>query len=733
MNVSDLKSRLSGVRRSGENWIARCPAHDDQKPSLSFGERGDGSAWLKCFAGCSLAQIKAALGQNGNGHKQKAGRIVKVYEYMDELGTVRHQTVRYEPKRFSQRRPDGKGDYIWNLDGIHPVLYRLPELLEADPSINVFIVEGEKDVDRLSELGLVATTNPMGAGKWSDEYGEYLRGRNVIIIPDHDRPGINHAHAVARSLFNIAASVRIVDLFADELLPEKHGHDVSDWLDAGGSVEGLLELVDATLPFTPTKEDIAEEQPQCEGLIAIARGADLFHTPFGDAYATFKTPQGHTQTCAVDSQEFRQWLTYVCWQREKRTPRKEDINATVNAAQGMARYEGEERHVYTRLASHGGKFYLDLCDKARRVIEMSSDGWQNISADAAPVAFRRSKGMLALPEPLPGGDVKLLRRFVNLANDDDFILLLGWLVAALRGDAMKFPVLSLTGEQGSAKSTVSLMLRMLIDPNVAPLRNSVRNQWDATLAANNAWCVILNNLSDLPQWLSDTLCCIADGIGFAARTHHTMTEETLFQAARPIILNGITDIATRADLLDRAVCLHLPAIPKERRVDDAELFGEFEKARPMILGGLLTGVCSAIRNLPHVELKKLPRMADFAKWATAAESGLGLDAGAFMAAYDRNRNAASESALEASPVATGLLAYVREQGEVTLSYKTLLSTLAAQFGEGKAPPDFPKSTHMLAAELRRCMPHLRAAGLVVSDAGREGGRGPVMKTYSILD
>lgn len=227
---------------------------------------------------------------------------------------------------------------------------------------------------------------------------------------------------------------------------------------------------------------------------------------------------------------------------------------------------------------------------------------------------------------------------------------------------------------------------------------------------------------------------MADGIGFAARTHHSMTEETIFQAARPIIINGITDPATRADLLDRAVCLHLPAIPREKRVEDAALFAEFERARPMILGGLLNGVCAAIRNLPSVNLPKLPRMADFAKWATATEGGLGLDAGAFMAAYRRNRSAASDAALEASPVATALLAYVREHGEVKASLKTLLKTLTDQFGEGKVPADFPKAGQKFAAELRRCAPHLREAGLTIAETGeREGGKGSKMVSFSFSD
>ncbi len=727
MSLDDILAKLRNVKRSGGGWTASCPVHEDQHNSLSVNEGDGGRVLFKCHAGCTYGGILYALGlmpAHTNGHS----RIVATYPYQDEHGESLYRVCRTEPKSFFPQRPDGRGGYINGLNGTRRVLYRLPELLEADPARTVFIVEGEKDADTLSALGLLATTNAGGALKWRDEYTETLRGRPVAILPDNDGPGRQHAAKVAAALRGVAASVKIIELPG---LAEKG--DVSDWHNNGGTAAELYKLVADAPETSDEAEQQPAEQPASVDLFTIAQQADLFRTPFGDAYATFKNPQGHSQTCAIDSQEFRHWLTYSYWRQKKSAPRKEDLSAAVNAAQGLARYEGAERNAHTRLAAHAGRSYLDLCDEGRHVVEITGEGWRVVSAEAVPVCFRRPKGMLALPLPIAGGDVTLLRRFVNVATDEDFILLVAWLVAALRGDATRFPVLSLTGEQGSAKSTVSAMLRSLIDPNVAPLRNSVRNQWDATIAASNSWIVALNNLSELPQWLSDTLCCIADGIGFAARTHHTMTEETLFQATRPIILNGITDIATRADLLDRAVCLHLPAIPKEKRVDDTDLWAEFEQARPALLGALLNGVCAALRNLPHVTIKKLPRMADFAKWATAAESGLGWDAGTFMTAYSRNRNAASEAALEASPVAAVLLDYVRASGTVTLSTKGLLNTLAAELGEGKVPSDFPKSTQKLTAELRRCMPHLRAAGLVMTDLGREGGRGSKMLTFSFTE
>jgi hypothetical protein len=170
-------------------------------------------------------------------------KIVKTYDYLDESGTLLFQAVRYEPKDFRQRRPDGKNGWLWNLDGARRVLYRLPELLRADKHKWVFIVEGEKDVDRLYDEGLVATTCAMGAVKWDDNYSEFLNDRKVVVIPDNDEAGKRHAKAVAKSLTRAGVKARILELPG---LPEKG--DVSDWLDNGGDKGKLLQLIETTRP-----------------------------------------------------------------------------------------------------------------------------------------------------------------------------------------------------------------------------------------------------------------------------------------------------------------------------------------------------------------------------------------------------------------------------------------------------------------------------------------------------
>lgn len=232
-----------------------CPAHDDHKHSLSVSAGNDGKILLHCHAGCSLESILAAIGVNpqdlfpdsGNSNKHE---IEAIYDYKTAEGKLHHQTIRYINKDFNQRRPDGFGGWIYKqvFKDITPVLYRLPQVLEAvKTGQTVYIVEGEKDADSLAKLGLTATTNPMGAGKWRDHYAGTLEGANVVILPDNDESGQKHAQAIVRSLQGKAKSIKVLELPG---LPLKG--DVSDWLAAGGTKEEFLSLAESTPEFSKT-------------------------------------------------------------------------------------------------------------------------------------------------------------------------------------------------------------------------------------------------------------------------------------------------------------------------------------------------------------------------------------------------------------------------------------------------------------------------------------------------
>jgi hypothetical protein len=267
-----------------------------------------------------------------------------------------------------------------------------------------------------------------------------------------------------------------------------------------------------------------------------------------------------------------------------------------------------------------------------------------------PVRFRRPAGLLPLPVPERGGSIEALNSFLNLTSPNDFVLIVAWLLAALRSCG-PYPLLAICGEQGSAKTVLSKLLKALIDPNAAPVRALSREQRELMIAANNSYLLAFDNLSGLPDWLSDALCRLATGGSFAVRQLYTDDEEVLFEASRPILLNGIEDVISRPDLGDRAIFLTLAPIPERNRRPEAELWREFETARPLILGALLDAVVHGLRRIDHVQLGPLPRMADFALWAAACETAL-WPARTFARAYAVNRRAAIESIIEADPLAT---------------------------------------------------------------------------------
>lgn len=260
--IDDVLSRFPGAKQTPNGWQAKCPAHEDKVASLSISVQDGGKILLHCHAGCELKDIlhavdlkMQALFPRGDQHRASAGSgraIVATYDYTDERGKLAYQVVRFQPKGFSQRRRETMAQgskWVWNLKGVTRYLFRLPQLKAAiAQGQTIYIVEGEKDALTLETLGLVATCNAGGAGKWLKSYSQQLAGADVVILPDNDLPGKGHAELVAISLDGIAGRVRIVEL---PDLPPKG--DVTDWVRAGGMADDLRELVSAAPDWKPKR------------------------------------------------------------------------------------------------------------------------------------------------------------------------------------------------------------------------------------------------------------------------------------------------------------------------------------------------------------------------------------------------------------------------------------------------------------------------------------------------
>ena len=256
MTAAEFAQRLNAKPIGPGKWMAQCLAHEDRNPSLSISEGRDGRVLLHCHAGCTAEAILSSVGLKMADLmppvQDKPGRIVKSYDYTDDTGKLLFQVVRLDPKDFRQRRPDGNGEWIWNMHGIDRVLYRLPQVIEAVKAGQViYTPEGEKDCDALVAIGLCATTNPGGAGKWQSSYTSTLIGAQVIIIADKDGPGRKHAAFLQNAIKSKAASVNVIEL------PDRNGchvKDATDWIQAGGTAEELHEIVMNTQAWVPPVE-----------------------------------------------------------------------------------------------------------------------------------------------------------------------------------------------------------------------------------------------------------------------------------------------------------------------------------------------------------------------------------------------------------------------------------------------------------------------------------------------
>jgi hypothetical protein len=728
------------------SYKCRCPAHDDNKESLNVKEGDDGKVLLKCFAGCSAEKIVTAVGlkmadlfpagEKPARNKTVLGPIICEYNYTDAYGQLSFQATRHKPKDFRQRRPNGKGGWINDLKGVELVPYHLPLLQQATPDEWVFIVEGEKDVENLECGGvhIVATCNPMGAGKWRDSYSQYFKGLKVCILPDNDEPGRNHAQQVARSLVSVATEVRILELPG---LPEKG--DVSDWLapaldacpiDNGEALEArieeLLELVEATPTYIapiPNSQDPytngngagshkqakkgEEKKPQSTVVYELARERmKVFVAPSGEPYAEFEI-DNHWETHPLRSSAVRNFLGHIFHELEGKIPGSQAKQDALSLLEFDA--SRTKREVFTRVAHHAGKVYIDLANDEWQAIEVDENGWRIVPQP--PVAFRRSKGMEALPYPTTGGDVSLLRSFVNI-EPIDWPLLVAWVLAALYPSG-PYPILLLTGEQGSTKSTTARVIKELVDPNAAKLRGQPTDVRDLIIAAQNSRVLAYDNISSVNAEISDALCRVSTGGGYTTRSLYTDTDEVVINVQRPVILTGISDFVTRPDLMDRAIPINLPAMAETKRRDEATFWRDFGAARPQLLGAFLDVLVWTISALPHTILERMPRMADFAKIAVAAEPALGLTPGEFLSRYAENRSEGAATILDSSPIISAIKKLVMIPGQWTGTSSALLEALEQQATErDRNSKLWPQSPNKLTSEIKRLAPVLRQLEIV---------------------
>ncbi|HEX3809509.1 MAG TPA: hypothetical protein VHW02_07380 [Rhizomicrobium sp.] len=473
--------------------------------------------------------------------------------------------------------------------------------------------------------------------------------------------------------------------------------------------------------------DTACKPNQADELFRLGMKEYFWRSPDGEAWASIKR-NGNIGNCKVDSEEFKDFLICEYGRLNKKpikgtgnyskaVPSPGSLKAAIRCLEANAPQIVYEPWV--RFAAADNSVYIDLGDDTRQVVSIDAYGWRILEASECPVRFFRPKGMRALPKPQLGGEISQLKHYMNV-DDSSFKLILGWLVGALSPQP-PYAILCINSGEGCGKSTITKLLRSLLDPNVAGIRMLQQSERDIMIAAQNSWVLAWDNVSSLRPNISDALCQISTGAGFSVRKLYSDDSECILSVKRPQLLNGIPDFATKPDLLNRMVAIRLDPIMK--RKSETELFQSLDEELPLILGALYQAVSRGLANRKNVRLKALPRMADFALWVEACSESFGWPPGEFAELLISRGDDASFTMLHDDPIASLLARFSDEQQHCWSGTATELLLELRKLDGGTFDRDLPRTPNHLMRRVRRWEAGLRKLGHNFALDGRRGTKG----------
>lgn len=729
MELHEFLSHFKGVKKCGNGYMAQCPApgHDDKNPSLSIDVSEDGTKILiNCFANCPFEEILSAVGLeksdlfiNQKSDKQNKQVVEKtLYHYYDVDKTLLYMKERIDyvdgKKSIYFMQPDGtKG-----VKGVKRVPYNLPEVLKAS---TVYFVEGEKCADSVIKQGYCATTLDSGANsKWLPEYKNYFKNKNILIIPDNDKPGMKYAKEIAKHL----PAARIIPLRKNG----DNGYDIADWLSDGYTIEMLDNLPSLDSSNIPEKKD---KRSQANVLLEIIeeQGMNLYLNQVNDVYISIFVDD-HMETWPLESKSFSEWLQGIFYQKTKHPIRTESVKQVITILTAKAKYEkGEKITLFNRVAEYDNALWYDLCNKSCQAIQVTAQQWKVI--DTPPVLFERHRHQKEQVIPRTGGDIKKIFQYVNLK--EYHILFLCWLVSCFIPD---FPhaMSIIHGEKGAAKSTACVLLKRLIDPSALDHLTLQNDQRTLVVNLSTHWYLPFDNVSSISIDTSDMLCRAITGGGIQQRKLCTNAEDHIFTFCRCITINGINNVANRADLLDRSLMFELTRVSESKRKELKEIYQSFENDRASILGGIFDTLSKAIALHDSVKLDKLFRMADFTKWGYAIGQALGGYGEQFLEEYEKNQSIRDVEAVNSDIVATLVVAFMEDR-EIWKGYVAELLVnlhdITPRYGINPNSKGMPTQPNSLSRRLNSIQSNLGALGVTFTKEQNSKGTQITLRNASL--
>ncbi|MDR3602075.1 MAG: hypothetical protein P4L49_16575 [Desulfosporosinus sp.] len=476
--------------------------------------------------------------------------------------------------------------------------------------------------------------------------------------------------------------------------------------------------------YTGRQGEEASAQPvkksQADILLELieATGIELFHDSASATYIRF-TVNGHIETWPTKAKTVKLWLSGQFYQGTGKAISPDALRQSLGVLEAKAKFEGPKIELSLRVADRDGAFWYDTANDDWQAIRIVPGSWEVV--DKPLPLFSRAANLAAqvIPERVKGTEVFKVLDFVNLSDEGQKLLFIVELISCLIPN-IPHAVSILHGEKGASKSSVMKIRRKLIDPAIQELQLMPKNTIELAILLSKNWMPSFDNLDGLSGTVSDILCVAATGGGISKRELFTDSDEIILNFRRCISLNGINEPATRPDLLDRAILFELERIPEVQRKSESELWHSFEEVRPRILGAMFQLLATAMQIYPSVQLDKLPRMADFAKWGYAIGEALYQGGGEkFLQAFEANRQTANDEALAGNPVASAIVALMNSKCEwkgTAGNLLVVLNQITYEVGIDVKAWSWPRSAKGLAKRLNQLRSNLIDAGIDLSES-----------------
>lgn len=455
------------------------------------------------------------------------------------------------------------------------------------------------------------------------------------------------------------------------------------------------------------KKPTDDHMPPAQAMIQAIEASDaiLFHDQYNDTYIAYHG--NGSDVAKTNSKVCKLWLIRYGYTNLKIVLTTDTINRVIHNLSAKAHFEGNQHTLGVRTAHNSNGLWYDL---GGRAVHITEKGWE--TTETVPLLFKRFPHQKAQITPIGGSDIRLLLKYVNITNEAEQLLFLVYVVAAFIPD-YPHPLLILHGTQGAGKTTPMKIMKELIDPSELVGLPSPKNIEAFVQTMSHHSFMFYDNLSKMPEWFSDALARAATGDSFSKRELYTDDDDVIYRFQKTIALNGINQVVYKSDLLDRSILLNLERISPENRKEAQVFWTEFERDKPLILGAVFDVLAKSLAIYPTVELDRLPRMADFARWGYSIAEVSGYGGEAFIEAYSRNISVQHDEAIEANPVAQAIVEFMHDRdawkGTPAKLY-VLLTPIAfkLQIGQSRG---WPKDAARLGRALTSIAPNLLAKGI----------------------